>query len=76
MTPWGEMMRAAIRMGVGPEEFWRLSLKEWRMLTEVGGGAAPLGRGELEMMQAAWPDSPSPGVRREREAKPRAGGDV
>ena len=56
MTPWGEMMRAAMRMGVGPEGFWRLSLKEWRMLTEVGGGVAPMGRSEMEAMQAVWPD--------------------
>ena len=33
-------MQAAARMGVGPEGFWRLSLKEWRMLT---GGAARAG---------------------------------
>ena len=36
LMPWGEMMRAAMRMGVGPEGFWRLSLKEWRLLTEAG----------------------------------------
>ena len=35
MTPWGEMLRLAVAMGVAPEAFWRLSLKEWRMLTEA-----------------------------------------
>jgi uncharacterized phage protein (TIGR02216 family) len=50
-TPWGEMMRAAMRMGIAPEAFWRLSLKEWRMLTTGPAPAAPLGRGELERMQ-------------------------
>lgn len=60
MTPqdrhWAEMMQAAARMSVAPESFWRLSLKEWRMLTEGPAQAAPLGRGELERMQERWPD--------------------
>ena len=43
-------------LGVGPEGFWRLSLKEWRMLTARPVQAAPLGRGEMERMQALWPD--------------------
>ena len=47
---------AGARMGVGPEGFWRLSLKEWRMLTAGPAQAAPLGRGELERMAALWPD--------------------
>ena len=38
-------MQAAARMGVAPEGFWRLSLKEWRMLTAGPVQAAPLGRG-------------------------------
>jgi len=56
MTPWGEMMQAAARMGVAPEGFWRLSLKEWRMLTAGPVQAAPLGRNELEAMVGLWPD--------------------
>ena len=64
--PWGEMMRVALRMGVGPEGFWRLSLKEWRMLTEVGRIASPLGRRDLEAMEAAWPDSPCAEVERQK----------
>ena len=56
MTPWSEMMQAAARMGVGPEGFWRLSLKEWRMLTAGPAQAAPLGRSELERMREMWPD--------------------
>ncbi len=49
-------MQAAARMGVGPEGFWLLSLKEWRMLTAGPARAAPLGRSELERMQEMWPD--------------------
>ncbi len=50
------MLRAAVAMGIRPEAFWRLSLKEWRMLTAVSAGAVPMGRGELEQMMRAWPD--------------------
>lgn len=56
MTPWGEMLRAAALLGVGPEAFWRLSLGEWRMLTERPGGGAPMGRADLMRMAEAWPD--------------------
>lgn len=54
--PWPAMLRLAARAGVTPEAFWRLSLKEWRMLTAPMAGAAPLGRAELERLAAAWPD--------------------
>lgn len=56
MTPWGEMLRAAARLGVGPEGFWRLSLREWRMLTERLAGAASMRREDLMRMAEAWPD--------------------
>ena len=56
MTPWDEMLRLAVAMGVAPEGFWRLSLKEWRMLTAGPVQAAPLGRNELEAMVGLWPD--------------------
>ena len=49
-------LRRLMQLGVGPEGFWRLSLKEWRMLTAGPVQAAPLGRGELERMQEMWPD--------------------
>ena len=56
MTQWGGMLRTAARLGVGPEAFWRLSLREWRMLTERPASAAPLGRSDFERMAEAWPD--------------------
>jgi uncharacterized phage protein (TIGR02216 family) len=56
MSPWGEMLRTAARLGVGPEGFWRLSLREWRMLTDPPTAARPLGRRKLERMLEAWPD--------------------
>lgn len=54
--PWAEMMRTALALGVGPERFWRLSLREWRMLTARPAGAAAMARGDLERMAKAWPD--------------------
>ena len=56
MTPWGEMLRAAARLGVGPEGFWRLSLREWRMLAERPEAPAPMRREDLMRMAEAWPD--------------------
>ncbi|MFC0634889.1 phage tail assembly chaperone [Brevundimonas balnearis] len=54
-TDWAAMLRAARAAGVSPEAFWRLSLREWRWLIAVGG-AAPLGRGELERLMEGHPD--------------------
>ena len=56
MTPWGEMLRTAALLGVAPEAFWRLSLKEWRMLTQAPGAATPMGRGTLARLMEEWPD--------------------
>lgn len=53
---WPAMMKAALASGVGPEAFWRLSLKEWRMLIEAAPGAPPMGRGDFEQLAEAWPD--------------------
>ena len=50
------MLRTAARLGVGPEGFWRLSLREWRMLTQRPEGLAPMGRLDFERMAEAWPD--------------------
>jgi hypothetical protein len=50
------MLRDAARAGVTPAEFWRLSLKEWRLLTEAPTAGLPLARREFEQMAEAWPD--------------------
>ena len=46
----------AVLMGLAPETFWRLSLKEWRMLTEAPSADQPMRRNELDRMAEAWPD--------------------
>ena len=47
---------AALAMGLGPEAFWRLSLREWRMLTVAAAGQGVIGRSVLDRMAEAWPD--------------------
>lgn len=54
-TPWGAMLADAVRLGIPPEAFWRLSVREWRMLTERPGSAA-MGRDALERLAGEWPD--------------------
>ena len=50
------MLRLGASIGLTPDVFWRLSLAEWRMLTEVSLGQSPMGRSEFERLMAAWPD--------------------
>jgi uncharacterized phage protein (TIGR02216 family) len=54
-TPWAEMMAEAVRLGIAPEGFWRLSVREWRMLTERPGTAS-MDREAFERLSAGWPD--------------------
>ena len=53
MLPWREMMRSALAAGIGPESFWRLSLREWRWLAARGEG---LDAGRLAELMAGFPD--------------------
>ncbi|MGA0546050.1 phage tail assembly chaperone [Brevundimonas sp. VNH65] len=50
------MLRTALAMGLAPDAFWRLSLREWRMLTGAPAGSTPLSRTEFERMREVWPD--------------------
>lgn len=55
MIPWPGLLRlAALRFGLAPEAFWRLSLVEWRALVDEPSGA--LNRAGLEALTRAWPD--------------------
>ena len=54
MSAWAAALRHAVReLGLSPDAFWRLSVAEWRMLT---GGAAALGRREMDALTARFPD--------------------
>jgi len=57
---WRAALRlAALRLNLPPHAFWRLSLAEWRALTEVP--AAPvLGRDALAALIARFPDEETP----------------
>ena len=53
MIPWRDWLCAALSLGLAPESFWKLSVKEWRALTIA---RAPMARGELEALMQAYPD--------------------
>ena len=61
MSPaWAGRLRLALRLGLKPDAFWRLSLAEWRALTEPAEAPA-LSRPEFEALASKYPDySPSP----------------
>lgn len=57
MTPWPALMRlAATRFGIAPRDFWRLSLAEWRALTDAAPDA--LTRTAFDTLLQAYPDEP------------------
>jgi uncharacterized phage protein (TIGR02216 family) len=59
MSVWAEPLRLAVRLGIAPEAFWRLSLVEWRALTETPT-APVLTRAGLTALAARYPDEEIP----------------
>lgn len=55
---WPAALRLALRLGVPPHRFWRLSLPEWRALT-APEGPQPLSRAEFEALLRQHPDTPA-----------------
>ncbi len=55
MSAWAAPLRLALSLGLPPEAFWRLSLKEWRALTEAPPAPAP-SRADLSALIARYPD--------------------
>jgi len=53
-----DWLRYAIRVGVRPSEFWRLTPAELRLVLGQDG-QAPLSRARLEELAAAFPDARS-----------------
>lgn len=54
---WPALMRAGIgQLGLKPGEFWALSPWELMLMLGVDGSEAPLTRGRLEALAAAFPD--------------------
>jgi len=57
MTPdWAGMLRLAAGFGIQPADFWRLSLREWRMLTASPVASEVMGRAAFDQLTEAWPD--------------------
>lgn len=54
-TPWGYWLFVASRLGIGPASFWRLSLREWRLLAGPGNPAA-MTREAFQQLAARFPD--------------------
>lgn len=55
MSSWSALLRLALSMGIAPEAFWRLSWREWQMLTAVPFHA-PLNRADFNALMARFPD--------------------
>ena len=53
---WTALLRAGLAMGLRPHEFWALTPAEFEMMLARGSGVAPMGRGRLEELRAAFPD--------------------
>ena len=53
LMDWPRLLAEAAQVGIPPDAFWRMSLKEWRLL--VSDNRA-MERGELEALLALHPD--------------------
>ncbi len=54
---WPALMRAGMQgLRLTPEQFWRLTPAELRLMLGQDGAQAPMNRAGLAALQAAWPD--------------------
>ncbi|MFT7595410.1 MAG: putative phage protein (TIGR02216 family) [Paracoccaceae bacterium] len=54
---WPALMRAGMQgLRLTPDQFWRLTPAELRLMLGQGGVDAPMGRAGLDALQAAYPD--------------------
>ena len=53
-TPWRDMLRLAFTLGIAPELFWRLSVREWRAL--IAPAEQALSRSSLAALMQLYPD--------------------
>lgn len=54
---WPGLMRLGMRrLGLRPEEFWRLTPVELLIMIGIEGGEAPMGRARLDELSRAYPD--------------------
>ncbi len=63
---WPALMRAGMQgLRLTPEQFWRLTPAELRLMLGQGGAQSPLNRSGLDALMAAWPDGARAGERGE-----------
>lgn len=54
---WSALMRAGMQgLRLTPEQFWRLTPAELRLMLGQGGAETPMNRAGLDALQAAYPD--------------------
>lgn len=54
---WPALMQAGMQgLRLTPDQFWRLTPAELRLMLGQGGAEAPMNRAGLEALQAAYPD--------------------
>lgn len=54
---WREALSVAALLGVAPEQFWRLSVLEWRALISGLGATGPaMRRDEFDSLLGQYPD--------------------
>lgn len=60
---WPALMRAGMQgLRLSPDQFWRLTPAELRLMLGQAAGQGALGRGGLEALMAAYPDRTSEGA--------------
>ncbi len=54
---WPGLLRAGLGgLRLTPDQFWRLTPAEMAMMMGDPGAVRPLGRAQLDLLRAAWPD--------------------
>jgi hypothetical protein len=56
VLPWPQLLAAAARMGMPPDAFWRMSLKEWRLLHAAQHDRA-MAHEQLQALAVLYPDN-------------------
>lgn len=54
---WAALLKAGVRgLGLRPDQFWRLTPSELRLMLGIDAGSAPMGRSALDALSQAYPD--------------------
>ena len=54
---WPALLRAGVRgLALRPDQFWRLTPAEFRLMLGIDAGNAPMGRSALDALSQAYPD--------------------